>query len=233
MQDATTHANWVGQLKAFHLEDNAPTTSGLVFAKMIAPKGATKIKRKARPRSKGQNAAAKAMQDLIELVYGDTPLNHAEGSWTAAASDFLRKNPKILDKHLGMQKHVKKVSAARPPLPSCPPAVATAALSASTLTRTTPLRMQVMGSTAYMPSPCVFVCPFYHESKCGENGKFRLNGPCVVSQLYSHWQSQHKARWPRAYREIRPRAWRNPSTCAVAHRTTRQRSCLRSAGERP
>jgi len=52
---------------------------------------------------------------------------------------------------------------------------------------------QVMGSAVYMPSPCVFVCPFYHESNCGENGKFRLNGPCMVSQLYSHWQRQHKA----------------------------------------
>ena len=84
MQDATTHANWVDQLKAFHLEDNAPTTSGLVFAKMIAPKGATKIKRKARPRSKGQNAAAKAMQQLARTLPPSAPstFNPPTSEWS-------------------------------------------------------------------------------------------------------------------------------------------------------
>ena len=60
-----------------------------------------------------------------------------------------------------------------------------------------------MGNSEYHPNPCVFVCPFYHEGKCGDNGKFRLNAPSMVSQLYSHWQSQHAARGP-AVRSVSP-----------------------------
>ena len=48
-----------------------------------------------------------------------------------------------------------------------------------------------MGSAAFHPNPCVLICPSSHEGKCGDNGKFRLNGPSRVSQLYSHWQVQH------------------------------------------
>ena len=29
---------------------------------------------------------------------------------------------------------------------------------------------------------------------CGDNGKFRLNAPSMISQMYSHWQHQHAAR---------------------------------------
>ena len=50
---------------------------------------------------------------------------------------------------------------------------------------------QVMGSADFHPNPCVLICPFAHEGNCGDNGKFRLNGPSRVSQLYSHWKVQH------------------------------------------
>lgn len=120
VHDATTHANWGAQLLQYHMQDGAPAAAGLVVARMVSLKGATKIKRKKRPRSNGQITAAALMKQLVEAIYGETPVNHAEGLWTADASDYLRKNHKVLDKYLGMRKHVKKASAARAHTP--PPA---------------------------------------------------------------------------------------------------------------
>ena len=53
-------------------------------------------------------------------------------TWTIEASDFLRKEPKMLLAYLSMLKHTEKV----------------------------------MGKANYLISQCVFVCPFYNESKC-------------------------------------------------------------------
>ena len=42
-------------------------------------------------------------QSLVTAVYGDDPGHFAEGQWTAAASELVRRNPKVLQKYLLMQ----------------------------------------------------------------------------------------------------------------------------------
>ena len=42
---------------------------------------------------------------LVTAVYGDDPGHFAEGQWTAAASEIVRRNPKVLQKFLPMQEH--------------------------------------------------------------------------------------------------------------------------------
>ena len=171
MHDATTHANWEGQLLSLHLKNGAPTAAGLVTARLIALRGASKIVKKTRPRSQAQRKGTEDSKALNERIYGENPGKNAEGEWTIEASDFLRKEPKMLLAYLSMLKHTEKV----------------------------------MGKADYLISPCVFVCPFYNESKCN-HGQFRLNGPGAVSQLYSHWQHAHKGNPAAATLEKRWRA---------------------------
>jgi hypothetical protein len=70
------------------------------------------------------------------------------------------------------------------------------------------LTEKVMGDSNYMPNPCVIVCPF-GGAKC-PRGRFRMNGSCKPSQLYSHWQTAHsenpaakqlEARWRKAIKD--------------------------------
>ena len=47
----------------------------------------------------------------------------------------------------------------------------------------------VMGDPDYHPNPVILVCPW--AASCGKAHR-HLNGFSAVSQLYSHWQQQHK-----------------------------------------
>ena len=67
------------------------------------------------------------------------------------------------------------------------------------------LTEKVMGDAKYLVSPCVMTCPFA-GANC-VHGRFRMNGECKPSQLYSHWRNVHKdnpaakeleARWRKA-----------------------------------
>ena len=42
-------------------------------------------------------------KSLVTAVYGDQPGHFAEGQWTEAASEIVRRNPKLLQKFLPMQ----------------------------------------------------------------------------------------------------------------------------------
>ena len=46
-----------------------------------------------------------------------------------------------------------------------------------------------MGDPDYHPNPVILVCPW--AASCGKAHR-HLNGFSAVSQLYSHWQQQHK-----------------------------------------
>ena len=63
---------------------------------------------------------------------------------------------------------------------------------------------KVMGNSVYLVNPCVIVCPFA-GSKCS-HGRFRMNGACKPSQLYSHWESMHKGNPAAAQLVVRWRA---------------------------
>ena len=63
-----------------------------------------------------------------------------------------------------------------------------------------------MGCADYHPAPSVLICPLEGCKK----GRRQLNGPGLVSQLYSHWQTVHKgnkaaeqleARWRKAIKD--------------------------------
>ena len=48
-------------------------------------------------------------QSLVTAVYGDDPGHFAEGQWTAAASEIVRRNPKVLQKFLPMQERTARL----------------------------------------------------------------------------------------------------------------------------
>lgn len=48
------------------------------------------------------------------------------------------------------------------------------------------LTAKVMGCADYHPAPSVLICPFEGCKK----GRRQLNGPGLISQLFSHWQSK-------------------------------------------
>jgi hypothetical protein len=56
----------------------------------------------------------------------------------------------------------------------------------NTFFETRALCEKVMGCEDYHPSPCVLFCPFEGCKK----GRYQLNGPGLISQLYSHWQDK-------------------------------------------
>ena len=45
---------------------------------------------------------------LVTAVYGDDPGHFAEGQWTPAASEIVRRNPKMLQKFLPMQERARR-----------------------------------------------------------------------------------------------------------------------------
>ena len=51
-----------------------------------------------------------------------------------------------------------------------------------------------MGCADYHPAPCVLICPLEGCKK----GRRQLNGPGLISQLYSHWQDKVHASNPAA-----------------------------------
>ena len=51
-----------------------------------------------------------------------------------------------------------------------------------------------MGCADYHPAPCVLICPLEGCKK----GRRQLNGPGLISQLYSHWQDKAHASNPAA-----------------------------------
>jgi hypothetical protein len=51
-----------------------------------------------------------------------------------------------------------------------------------------------MGCADYHPAPCVLFCPFVGCKK----GRHQLNGPSLISQLFSHWQDKAHASNPAA-----------------------------------
>ena len=67
----------------------APTSPGIVKVKLVMLKGPTKFARKERTRSPAQKQAEEDAKVLKMLVYGETPVDHADSCWTAEASDFL------------------------------------------------------------------------------------------------------------------------------------------------
>ena len=133
MHDVTTLVNWDAQLLTYHLEHKV-TEPGIVFARLIQLKGASKKVRKLKPRSSGQQEVAANMKELVKRIYGDSPVRHAEGKWSVESSDFLREHSGILKQFLRMRKHVTKVrlhASTRPlapHLPSVPRAHAVAAV---------------------------------------------------------------------------------------------------------
>ena len=52
-------------------------------------------------------------QSLVPAVYGDDPGHFAEGQWTAAASEIVRCNPKVLQKFLPMQERACRLMSPR------------------------------------------------------------------------------------------------------------------------
>ena len=54
------------------------------------------------------------------------------------------------------------------------------------------LTEKVMGSKYYHPHPVALTCPFIGDGCCDEESCRRLNCVGAISQLYSHWQEQHK-----------------------------------------
>lgn len=111
VHDVSTHYNWDAQLLALHLKaEGAPKSPGIVKAKLVMLKGPSKFARKERARTPAQKQAEEDTKELKTLVYGETPVKHADGSWTAEASDFLRAHPKILDKFIATRQYTAKVS---------------------------------------------------------------------------------------------------------------------------
>ena len=225
--DATTlgtvHFNII-DLGAVLLEATAIKITASVTSAVIGKK----LKAKAKARTRKQEEASAKWNDLKKSIYGSTNLNNSytTGTWKNESSDIMRREHDYMATYFETRALCEKARAC-----GSPPSHPTRPHPHTTHTAWDPtLREKVMGCAEYHPNPCVLICPFEGCKK----GRRQLNGPGLVSQLYSHWQSKvcrHRAhaaaaaatRPPRAPPSP-PHARRHRHTCATVADATRVRA---------
>jgi hypothetical protein len=113
VSDAATMANWWAKLAEMLLVDAASSEPSLptvrcISAELFALQKAVSIKRKKKPESEAAKAQRELFRSLVTAVYGEHPGHFAGGQWTEAASEIARRNPKMMEKFLTMQRSRKR-----------------------------------------------------------------------------------------------------------------------------